>query len=127
MTGYTKTKKTVAVITNKGCVSTSAFFTTKHALENLDPFHFCLDREAVVRYFKAHPQQSDRDALCEIGNLAGRPDTHYASPSVRLTEANRKLEEIAKIVQTQLGAVRPPVDPDKYRSNPGIVRWRACK
>jgi hypothetical protein len=116
-------KKTVAVITEKGRVSTSTFIGTKHALDNLDPFALCLERAAVVNYFKLHPRfcaMTPEETLAKIGNVAGRPDTHYASPRVSLEQAQAKLAEISRLVQEQLCAVIPQPDPDKFRTNPSM-------
>lgn len=118
-------KRTVAVVTESGRVSTSAFVNHEHALKNLDPFFLCTVRTAVVDYFKSHPQfcaRTPEETLNEIGNIAGRPDTHYASVRFRYHEALAKLREISELVQEQFGGAQRPQDPDKFRQGLTLSR-----
>jgi hypothetical protein len=64
--------------------------------------------------------QTPEETLAEIGNVAGRPETHYASLRTRYEQSQAKLAEISRLVQEQLCGVIPQPDPEKYRTNPGV-------
>ncbi len=66
------------------------------------------------------PKRTDREVLMAIGNIIGAPTMHY-SPTHELGELKKRVDHIANIIIEQLGLVKPPVDPEKYRRNPGII------
>jgi hypothetical protein len=66
------------------------------------------------------PEKTDRDVLYQIGNIAGRPTTHYASAATQAGQMRVMLDEITALIQKQLKIEFPTPDPEKYRTNPGL-------
>jgi hypothetical protein len=65
------------------------------------------------------PKRTDREVLMAIGNIIGAPTMHY-SPEHENKELKKRVDHIANIIIEQLGLKVPPVDPEKFRTNPGI-------
>jgi hypothetical protein len=40
-----------------------------------------------------------KDLLCDIGNIVGRPTTHYASKATQLEQQSNKLDDIFELVR----------------------------
>jgi hypothetical protein len=70
-------------------------------------------------------EQSDRDVLFEIGNIAGRPTTHYASAATQAGQMRVMLDEITALIQKQLKVEFPTPDPEKFRTNPSLTMVKA--
>src|ERR1035441_6990674 len=53
---------------------------------------------------------TDREALEKIGNIVGRPTTHYASADSQLAQQAKKLDEIFHVVREQIMPRTPTLD-----------------